>query len=294
MQEWNLGAHKETAIENPLYPAAEGVHAFWRAITITRPTRLWRSFSIVATGYHHFDRWSWAVLVRSGALLLGLALVGFTWARLSNGLSPTDFAALVLRQGAWGPWLFLGLASLTVAVGLPRQAVAFAGAYCFGFWTGFALGLAASVVSAALGFGWARGVGRTTVQRVIAGRLARIDRFLGENPFHASLVLRLLPIGNNVLINIVAGISGMSAIRFLLGSAIGYIPQTIIFALVGTGTRLGLASELGLTIGLFAASAVLGLALLRRHVGPLARFCLGKQISAAKSDDPDSESGPPG
>lgn len=224
-------------------------------------------------------------------MLVGFAVVGFTWARLSNGLSPTDFEALVLDRGAWGPWLFLALASLTVAVGLPRQAVAFAGAYCFGFWPGFALGLAASVISAALDFGWARGVGQATVQRMIAGRLARIDRFLGKNPFQASLMLRLLPIGNNVLINVVSGVSGMSAAKFLLGSAIGYIPQTIIFALVGTGTRLGLASELGLAIGLFVASAALGLALLRRRVGPLARFCLGKRVSGAKFDDPDSENG---
>lgn len=227
-------------------------------------------------------------------MLVGLAVVGFTWARLSNGLSPSDFEALILSQGAWGPWLFLGVASLTVAVGLPRQAVAFAGAYCFGFWPGFALGLAASVLSAALDFGWARGVGRVTVQRMIAGRLARIDQFLGENPFHASLVLRLLPIGNNVLINVVSGISGMSAARFLLGSAIGYIPQTVIFALIGTGTRLGLASELGLAIGLCAASAGLGLVLLRHRVGPFVRFRLGKEVSGAKSDGPDSEKGPTG
>ena len=80
-------------------------------------------------------------------------------------------------------------------------------------------------------------------------------------------MLRLLPVGNNVLLNVAAGVSGVSAGWFLVGSAIGYLPQTIVFALLGGGTRFDRRLELALAAGLFLASALVGLALYRRAGG---------------------------
>jgi uncharacterized membrane protein YdjX (TVP38/TMEM64 family) len=218
----------------------------------------------------------WGALMRSALLLLGLAGIGLVWARLPPPMSPAALAPLIAEAGTAAPALFVVLAGLAMAVGVPRQAGAFAAGYLFGPWLGTAIGLAASVVSAAVDFGWARFIGRAAVERRLTGRLARIDGFLAANPFGASLMLRLLPVGNNVVLNLLAGVSGVTGGWFLLGSTIGYLPQTIVFALLGSGARLGRGLELALAVGLFLASALVGAALYRREMG---------RVSAASADD---------
>ena len=47
--------------------------------------------------------------------------------------------------------------------------------------------------------------------------------------------------------------------------AIGYLPQTVVFALLGKGIRVDGAWQLGLGVGLFVVSAVIGLLLLSTH-----------------------------
>lgn len=218
----------------------------------------------------------WRGILRSALLLVGLAALGLAWAKMPRHLSPVALAPLIAAGGGAAPFLFVALAGLAMAVGLPRQVGAFAAGYLYGPWLGTLLGLAASLVSAAADFGWARFLGRAAVKRRLSGRLERIDAFLAANPFGASLMLRLLPVGNNVLLNVAAGVSGVGPGWFLLGSAIGYLPQTIVFALLGSGTRLDRRLELALAVGLFLASALVGLALYRRAAG----------LSAASADDP--------
>ena len=213
----------------------------------------------------------WRAILRSLLLLLGLAALGLAWAEMPRHFSPAAVAPLIAAGGAAAPFLFVAVAGLAMAVGLPRQVGAFAAGYLYGPWLGTLIGLAASLVSAAADFGWARFLGRAAIKRRLErrplGRLERIDAFLAANPFGASLMLRLLPVGNNVLLNVAAGVSGVSAGWFLVGSAIGYLPQTIVFALLGGGTRFDRRLELALAAGLFLASALVGLALYRRAGG---------------------------
>jgi uncharacterized membrane protein YdjX (TVP38/TMEM64 family) len=59
--------------------------------------------------------------------------------------------------------------------------------------------------------------------------------------------------------------AGISLLPFLAGSAIGYVPQTVVFALLGKGIRVDGAWQLALGVALFVVSAAIGLVLLRRH-----------------------------
>ena len=84
--------------------------------------------------------------------------------------------------------------------------VAFAGGTAFGALAGTQLSIAATVLGCATSFFYARLVGRDWARRRLSGRLARVDRFLAENPFTATLTLRLLPVGNNLALNLLAGL----------------------------------------------------------------------------------------
>jgi len=59
--------------------------------------------------------------------------------------------------------------------------------------------------------------------------------------------------------------AGIAASPFLAGSAVGYLPQTAVFALLGKGVRVDGAWQIGLAAALFAASVGIGFGLLRRH-----------------------------
>lgn len=168
-----------------------------------------------------------------------------------TGAAPTD--------AAW----FILLGAVACAVGVPRQIVAFAGGYVWGIWAGMALALAAQVIGAAADLFWARMIARDWVQARLRGRIQRLDRMLSRRPFAATLALRFMPVGNNLLLNLLAGVSAVPAVGFLAGSLIGFMPQTVIFALLGSGSRIAQATEIALGVALFLVSSVIGAIMLR-------------------------------
>ena len=207
-----------------------------------------------------------------GKLLLlaaGLAVAGFGLRALGAAPGTEWVDRHVLGQGLWGEAVFIAIGAAAAAVGAPRQGVAFLGGYAFGAAVGTALSLVAQLLGCAASLYWARLVGRAWAERRLAGRfgarLRRLRDSLAENPFGATLALRLLPVGNNLALNLLAGMAGIAAPPFLAASALGYLPQTMVFALLGKGVRVDGAWQLGLAALLFAASVAIGFRLLRRH-----------------------------
>ncbi len=202
-----------------------------------------------------------AALLKAAALLAVLLAAGYLARGLGAGLlthaAPTSAGAIAL----------VAAGALLTAAGVPRQAMAFAGGYAFGVWNGAALALLAQMLGCAADFWFARRIGRGWATRRLAmarsGRLARLDRFLAARPFTASLTLRLLPVGNNLALNLLAGMSAMPAWPFFAATLIGYVPQTLVFALAGSGVHVDRSYQVGLGAALFAASALLGVALLK-------------------------------
>lgn len=210
-------------------------------------------------------------LARLAVLAAGLIAGGLLLRAL--GAAPgTEWVDRYIRdEGLLGEALFVAVAAAATAVGVPRQSVAFLGGYAFGTVIGTGLALAAQLVGCAAAFLWARAVGRGWAERRLNGRFGPRLRPLVErlraNPFPATLALRLLPVGNNLALNLLAGLSGIAAWPFLAASALGYLPQTLVFALLGKGVRVDGAWQMALAAGLLAVSVGLGLWLLRRQKG---------------------------
>ena len=165
-------------------------------------------------------------------------------------------AGLALQSG-WGR-------SVLDAPAQAGPVVAYAAGLGYGVWAGCALALAAQMGGCTADFLWARLVAREWAVRRTRGRLARLDRQISRYPFGATLTLRLLPVGSNLLLNLLAGVSAVAAGPFLLASAAGYVPQTLVFALLGSGVRVGHTAQLGLATTLFLLSGLLGVWLLRQ------------------------------
>ncbi|MBP0443440.1 TVP38/TMEM64 family protein [Roseomonas sp. SSH11] len=206
-------------------------------------------------------------------LAAGLGLAG--WIIRTIGLAPGGETGMgwvdhwIRGQGLWGEAVFLAIGCAATAAGMPRQAVAFLGGYAFGAGLGTVLALVAQSLGCALSFGWARLVGRDWAARRLEGRFGRRLRPLHDrlvaSPFGATLALRLLPVGNNLALNLLAGLSGLRLAPFLAASAVGYLPQTLVFSLLGDGVAVDRTAQIILGGALFLVSVALGIWLLRRE-----------------------------
>lgn len=208
---------------------------------------------------------SWRNYIRGLLLILILALVGYYLDSISGLLDKSWIDTQVRGRGIGGELLFIGVGTIITAVGLPRQMVSFLGGYAFGFVAGSLLSLAATTLGCLTAFYYARLLGHDLLKSRYPDRIRRIDNFIHDNPFTMTLLIRLLPVGSNVFTNLAAGVSSAGAASFLSGSAVGYVPQTVIFALIGSGSRIDPQWRIVLGIILFIVSSVLGFALYRRY-----------------------------
>lgn len=227
-----------------------------------------------------------------GLVFLG-TLAALAWL-LESGIAlewlSEDWRARVDRdvrgQGITGELLYLAAGGLACALAVPRHIVSFFGGYAFGVGLGTLLALLATELGCLLTFFYARLVGRPLVAQRFGARVRRIEDFLSANPFSMTLLIRLLPIGNNFATSLAAGVTRVPAGPFLLGSFIGYLPQTLVFALAGSGIVTGAGLRIGLAVLLFVVSAAIGIRLYHnyRH-----GKTLGEEVDEALDEQADND-----
>jgi uncharacterized membrane protein YdjX (TVP38/TMEM64 family) len=205
-------------------------------------------------------------ILHSLSVLLSLVAIAFLvrYSGLADTLEADWLDRHVLGQGIRGEMVFLAVGMLATAVGFPRQVIAFTSGYAFGFVQGTILGLLATLLGCVVTFYYARLFGRSLIVKRYPDKIKRLDDFVRDYPFSMTLLIRLLPVGSNVVTNLAAGVSGVRAIPFLSGSALGFLPQTLIFALVGSGIQVDPLLRIGVGVILFVASGMLGVYLYRR------------------------------
>jgi uncharacterized membrane protein YdjX (TVP38/TMEM64 family) len=206
------------------------------------------------------------VLIKGGIMILTLVMAGFALKELGIGtdLSEHWVDDAVKGQGFRGEMAFLLAGTLLTAAGFPRQIVAFMGGYAFGFLEGMGWSMLASLLGCLVSFYYARHIGRGLVNRLFGKKIEKLNAFLAGNPFSMTLLTRLLPVTSNLITNIAGGVSSIPFLPFLGGSIIGYLPQTIVFVLLGSGIQVDTGLRTSLSATLFIASALLGVYLFRR------------------------------
>ena len=185
---------------------------------------------------------------------------------LLSGLLSEDWIDREVRgKGMSGELLYMGVGGIATALAVPRHIVSFLGGYAFGLGLGTALALLATELGCALTFFYARLVARPLVSARLGARVRRIEDFLAAEPFLMTLLIRLLPVGNNFATCLAAGVSRVPARPFLLGSLLGYLPQTFVFALAGSGIEMGGGLRVAFAVLFFVVSGVIGIWLYRRY-----------------------------
>lgn len=192
---------------------------------------------------------------RYKAVALALIVLAAVLLALILGTPDVDrMRARVDAAGAWGPVLFVALYSVLALIPCPKALLTAAGGALFGLWAGAGLALTGALVGAMVSFGIGRVLGREAVDRLIRGRLARVDSLLSDHGLAAVLVVRLVPVVPFIAINYAAGLSGVRFRHFALGSAVGMIPGSLAYAALGAyGTNpWGLAAAVSALVILLA------------------------------------------
>jgi uncharacterized membrane protein YdjX (TVP38/TMEM64 family) len=207
------------------------------------------------------------VFFRGLIWIVSLVAVGYVikTTGLESSIDKAWIDSDILGQGFSGELLFLGVSLLFTAIGLPRQVICFLGGYAFGLIEGTILALLATVLGCVIAFFYARMLGRDFVVSRFPGRVKNIDDFLRDNPLSMTLLIRLLPLGSNLVTNLAAGVSSVRPVPFFQGSAIGYFPQTLVFALVGSGISVDPELRIAISVILFIISGILGVSLYRKN-----------------------------
>ena len=208
---------------------------------------------------------------RQGLWLAGAILLLFVLLFLASRLFSAqgiDSEQLAQRLANESPSVLLAYffgAVLFTAVGLPRQLVAFVCGYVFGLWQGVLLSLLAALLGCMLAYFVASRWLGPWISKRYQSIIDMLDKLVRHDAFAKVIVVRLQPLGTNLLTNLCAGVSAIRPITFFSATAIGYLPQLLVFALAGDGIRLGQGSKLLLSGAMLLISLVVAYWLWRRH-----------------------------
>ncbi|MAU67389.1 VTT domain-containing protein [Hyphomonas sp.] len=180
-----------------------------------------------------------------GGVLLAVVLLVFVLGKL--GILPSGEAMTAWMDGmADSPW---GLPALIVVfcvaafLGVPQFALIAAAVAVFGPWAGGAYSWIATMVSGALTFYVGRLTGEQAFRRYAGKTANRLAGFIGRNAFVASAVVRNVPTGPLLLVNMAFGVSHARFLPFWAGMGLGTIPKIVLVAFAGRSLLAALSGN---------------------------------------------------
>jgi len=134
----------------------------------------------------------------------------------------------IRHAGAWGPAVFILLYGAAVLF-LPATPFSAAGALIFGKYLGAVYNLVGGLMGASISFFLARYFLRDFAKGFLVGKLADLDRKVGEHGFSVIFYLRILwfPF---IVLNYAAGATRIRFGDYFLGTALGILPAVAIIA----------------------------------------------------------------
>ena len=158
----------------------------------------------------------------------------------------SEFFAMMqsLSESPWAAVITIAIFCGMAFVGAPQWMLITGTILAFGPWEGGALAWVGSLAAAMLGYWLGNLLGAERLRKLDAKLIRKLSAAVRKNGFMTSLVVRLVPTGPAILVNLAAGVSRMKFRHFLAGTAIGIIPKIIVVALVAQGMISGLSGNI--------------------------------------------------
>ncbi len=202
-------------------------------------------------------------------LFVGIVLYIFNAINLPEEAYADLINLYIKEEGFLGILVFIISCGVLTCFGFPRQVLALLAGYAFGASYGTFYITVGSLIGCILAFFYGRILAQKLVQKHFATKIEKIENFLLSNTIAMTIVIRLLPIGGNIVTNLVSGTTRIKAKDFFIGSFIGYIPQNYIFALLGSGVNLDSDARMYMSLALFLAATLLGYYLYKKYYRPI-------------------------
>ena len=195
-------------------------------------------------------------------LLVGLFFVGAALLLKSPYIREQLFDINKLRNevqsNGWRGILIFGLAAGFInALGIPRIWIAAMAGTLFGAIGGGFIALGATLLGSVINFITGRSLLRGPIKRRLPKRLKKWYKALERHGFKTILYLRLFPLTNATLTNLLGGASHMKFRDYIAATAIGYIPFTIAFSTLGSSAAKQSTTQLAGGLALFALVAII-------------------------------------
>lgn len=174
-----------------------------------------------------------ATLVRVAVLVALIAAAVFAaWKFGLFGLrDPARLADAVRRARsvrAIAP-IFVVVYAIVATFGLPATPFTLAGGAIFGTVLGSVLNWCGAVLGATGSYLLAKALGRDALRHLLGSKVEKLDGLVDRGGFMTIFRLRLLPVVPFNLLSFAAGLAGVPLRAYLLGTALGIIPGTIVY-----------------------------------------------------------------
>ncbi len=189
----------------------------------------------------------YSIAKRALSVLALIALVGACYWLFGSqlkallGTSCSDVQSRFLAYGAWAPViLFGGFLASTLAI-IPGTILTMFAGLSFGLFWGTLLATAGNTAAATLAFFLMRTIARRPIESLLQNRpwFIKLQTHMRTQGLESIIVLRLIPIFPFTGLNFACGLMPIRAKDYILGSFLGMIPGTFVYAYIGrTSCRL--------------------------------------------------------
>ncbi|KAF0813359.1 TVP38/TMEM64 family inner membrane protein YdjZ [Andreprevotia sp. IGB-42] len=173
-----------------------------------------------------------AIAAMITVLFFGLAAM-WRWTPLSHYLHPEALSVLAqqIRDNPLSPLIMMAVYVLGALFVFPHAVLVAATGIVFGPWLGIFYALSGTGLSAAVTYGMGRKLGRDTLRRLGGQRMNKLSARLSRQGIISVALLRQIPLGPFVMVNIICGASHIRMRDFMLGTMLGMAPGSIITVL---------------------------------------------------------------
>lgn len=176
----------------------------------------------------------------SRAIIAGLvmlfAVIGIFLLGRAGYLPETDAVlgwARSLAESPWGLPAIIAVFCVSAFIGVPQFALIAASVAIFGPWLGALYAWISNMISGALTFWVGRLAGEQAFRRYAGKRAQRLSGFVGRNALVASALVRIMPSGPFLIVNMAFGVSHATFRDFWLGMGVGILPKIALIAFAG-------------------------------------------------------------
>jgi phosphatidylserine/phosphatidylglycerophosphate/cardiolipin synthase-like enzyme/uncharacterized membrane protein YdjX (TVP38/TMEM64 family) len=167
----------------------------------------------------------------------------------------------------WAPLVVILAYTPACIVLFPRAFITLLAVAAFGAWHGFVYAMAGILLACAITYYGGTRMHRDTVRRLARGRLTRMSQIMRHRGVVAMTAVRLVPLAPFAVVNVVAGAIHLRFRDFMIGSALGILPGTLVATVFGDQLVSGLKDPRSINLWLVGAlviALVVGTRIVRR------------------------------